>query len=243
MNKPSLALFVALSLAVPALCSAQVKEKAAKPTKEYKEGVALYRQYIDRVHKGGVWGGNADNLPFIMEHGAKRGRSIVLVHGLTDSPCYMRELAQVFYDRGYNVVGVRLRGHGTAPEDLQKATLAQWQDDVNFGINTASILGNEVSVAGFSTGGALILNAVYRRQQPNGPKWNLGDVYLFSPAIDLPFWTAIGVKGMCAVGTSVKGTPWAWGDDKTVEDNTCGYKKGALNGVCQLMTQIEDNYS
>lgn len=245
MNRTALSLAAALALAA-SLAAAQPKTKRepvqSPATPEYKKGVSLFNAYIAKL-KDGAWQGNADNLPFIMEHGAKRGRSILLVHGLSDSPCYMRDLAKIFFDRGYNVVGARLHGHGTKPEDLQTATLAQWKQDVRFGLDTARLLGDEVSLAGFSTGGAMVLDLVDQRQglEPKA-RWNMGDVFLFSPAIDLPEPKRTLVAALCATGgVASRMHPWASGDASTVEDNKCGYNKMASNGVCQLYKQIQQN--
>ena len=44
--------------------------------------------------------------------GEPRG-SVLLMHGLSDSPYSMRGIAEVFQSRGYYVVALRLPGHGT----------------------------------------------------------------------------------------------------------------------------------
>jgi alpha-beta hydrolase superfamily lysophospholipase len=41
--------------------------------------------------------------------------AVLLVHGLSDSPYSMRGIAQVFFDQGFDVVVLRLPGHGTIP--------------------------------------------------------------------------------------------------------------------------------
>lgn len=232
---------LAAALSSPALAG----EPKSGPTPAYTKAVSLFNEYIAANRKAGIWKGQEANLPFIQEHGRRSGRSILLIHGLTDSPAYMRDLGKIFFDRGYNVVGVRLRGHGTKPEDLHTVTRDDWQNDVDAGVAAARALGAEVSLAGFSTGGAMALDVVQRRHKlAQKEQWNLGDVFLFSPAVDLPWATRNAVALLCGregVGLASKLKPWASGGADTVEDNPFGYNKMSANGVCQLNHQIARN--
>jgi alpha-beta hydrolase superfamily lysophospholipase len=119
------------------------------------------------------------NLPFLYTHGVATEKTAVLVHGLSDSPYTMKNLANVYYDQGFNVVGVLLRGHGSLPEHLSKITANQWREDVDFGINIAQALNKDpkkgVSLVGFSTGGALSVDAAYRRPS------DVADLVLLAP--------------------------------------------------------------
>ena len=51
--------------------------------------------------------------------GEPRG-SVLLMHGLSDSPYSMRGMAETFQSRGYYVVALRLPGHGTVPSSLRE---------------------------------------------------------------------------------------------------------------------------
>jgi hypothetical protein len=55
------------------------------------------------------------NRSFVMmPQGVPQG-AVVLLHGLTDSPYSMRNVAALYRDRGFAAVGIRLPGHGTVP--------------------------------------------------------------------------------------------------------------------------------
>ena len=43
---------------------------------------------------------------------------VLLLHGLTDSPYSLRALGEALHAKGYQVLGLRLPGHGTAPSGL-----------------------------------------------------------------------------------------------------------------------------
>lgn len=65
------------------------------------------------------------NLPFLLSPRRANGRAALLIHGFSASPYEMRPLAEHLAEQGYLALGVRLAGHGTRPEDLQKC---RWQD-------------------------------------------------------------------------------------------------------------------
>jgi len=196
-----------------------------------------------------------ENLPFLMIHrpGQKAARSILMIHGLSDSPYSMKTLADLFYSYGYNVVGVLLPGHGRASEDLLHVKLSQWQQAAARGLKVASAIGERVSVAGFSTGGALALNAV-RQNYKSAHPLDLQDLFLFSPAIQIHDRKApvicslspLDLAAFEAVHPWASVAPWAKaaaaGGGGPYQDYYHGrYAKLALNGVCQLQEQIEEN--
>ena len=84
-------------------------------------------------------------------------KGIILVHGYMAAPEEIRPLADYLYKNGYNVYGVRLRGHGTAPEDLAGRNWEKWYDSAS---RAYIIMKNSVktfSIAGFSMGGGIAL--------------------------------------------------------------------------------------
>lgn len=82
---------------------------------------------------------------------------IVLVHGYLAAPAEVRALADHLYDHGYAVYGVRLRGHGTAPEDLAQTPWEQWYTSFNRGYVVIKSLTDRIILGGFSTGGCMAL--------------------------------------------------------------------------------------
>src|SRR4030065_1391532 len=55
---------------------------------------------------------------------------ILLVHGFTGTPKEMRTMGEFFADQGKTVLGIRLPGHATQPEDMRGK---RWQDWVQAG--------------------------------------------------------------------------------------------------------------
>ena len=108
--------------------------------------------------------------------------SIVLVHGLSDSPYFLRPIANYFYtELKYNVFLPLLHFHGLhEPSGMEGVSLEEWKQNVGWAIaEAAAATPARVSVGGLSTGGALSFHAGLLNPQVTG------EVYLFSAALDL----------------------------------------------------------
>lgn len=84
-------------------------------------------------------------------------KGVILVHGYMAAPEEIRPLADYLYRNGYSVYGARLRGHGTAPEDLATRNWEKWYDSVGRAYIIMKNSMKSFSIAGFSTGGDLAL--------------------------------------------------------------------------------------
>ena len=94
--------------------------------------------------------------PFFLKRFFSR-KGVILVHGYMAAPEEIRPLADYLYKNGYNVYGVRLRGHGTAPEDL---AIRKWDKWYSSASRAYIIMKNSVrkfSICGFSMGGGISL--------------------------------------------------------------------------------------
>ncbi len=94
----------------------------------------------------------------LLTHGQKVDRAIVFWHGLTNCPHQFRQLGQMFYDRGYNVLIPRLPHHGLVDRMTPiQAQLTAEELVVLAGqvVDIARGLGHQVTVVGFSAGGVL----------------------------------------------------------------------------------------
>ena len=105
-------------------------------------------------------------------------RGVLLTHGLTDSPYFMRHLAEIFQQDGFRVMAVLLPGHGTQPGDLLDVTWQEWLKAVAYGTDKLAEEVDEVYLAGFSAGGAL---SVYQSLCDN----RVRGLFLFSPALKI----------------------------------------------------------
>ena len=117
---------------------------------------------INRFSKGslsdpGRWPQNW-NRSYELSQPAPRA-TVLLLHGLSDSPYSMRHLAQALHERGNHVLNLRLPGHGTAPSGLVRAS---WQDMAAAAQLAAGHLHQQhpdvpLHLVGYSNGAALAL--------------------------------------------------------------------------------------
>lgn len=103
----------------------------------------------------------AVGAPFLLK-GTSRRLGVVLVHGLLGAPREMLELAAYLHGKGLWVYCVRLRGHGTSPEDLATRKGSDWIESVDIGYAMMSAICTRVVIGGFSFGGGLALDSAAR---------------------------------------------------------------------------------
>lgn len=81
----------------------------------------------------------------------------LLVHGFTGAPKEMLWLGEQLAGQGYSVLGVRLFGHATRPQDLFRARWQDWVADVETGFHLLHAACDRIVVIGLSMGGMLAL--------------------------------------------------------------------------------------
>ena len=88
------------------------------------------------------------------------GPSVLLIHGMSDSPYSLRNMANRLHQNGAHVLGLRVPGHGTAPSGLTRVT---WQDmaaATQLAVRHLSEqnTGQSIYIVGYSNGAALAVN-------------------------------------------------------------------------------------
>jgi esterase/lipase len=102
----------------------------------------------------------------------------LLIHGLTDSPYFMRHLAAFFAQNGFCVQAILLPGHGTRPGDLLDINWREWASAVAWGAEKLAAQADEIYLGGYSAGGALGLYHSLNDARVRG-------LFLFSPALEI----------------------------------------------------------
>jgi len=151
--------------------------------REFEQDYRLYyRKESSKAKKVGQ--------PFLIR-GGSRELGVVLIHGYMAAPLEVKELALFLGRQGLWVYAPRIKGHGTAPEDLAQVDYRQWQDSADIGYAVMRCLCKRVVVGGFSTGGALALDLASRIE-------DIAAVFAISPPLRLKDLSARLVPAMDA---------------------------------------------
>lgn len=92
--------------------------------------------------------------PYLLMH-REDAPGVLLIHGFIASPPELLEYGEHIYSQGFNVLGMRLAGHGTSPYDLNTRSWEDWYASVKRNFEILAALSSGVFVLGFSTGGTL----------------------------------------------------------------------------------------
>jgi carboxylesterase len=125
-----------------------------------------------------------DGNPFHLQGSGPTG--VLCIHGLTATTTEVRPLAEYLNANGFTAFAPLLPGHGTSPEDLNKATWMDWIDEAKKGLTVLKQSCASVYVAGESMGGLVALWLAAHDPQIQG-------ALLYAPAISIRNDWAAGI--------------------------------------------------
>lgn len=199
------------------------------PYNRYFDGSPIYTPAL--THD---WNRSYELLP----KGEIKGAA-VFIHGLTDSPYSLRHVAELYRDRGFVAVGLRVPGHGTVPGGLTEGTWQDWLAATRLAMREAARQagpGKPLHILGYSNGGALaLLYALEAQKDPARPQ--PAEVVLFSPMVGVTeFARFAGLAGLPAFLPAFARTAWL---NILPEFNPFKYNSFPVNAARQsyLLTQ------
>lgn len=171
------------------------------PANRYFEGSPVYPE-----HFAVDW-----NRSFVLEPVGDPVGAAVFLHGLTDSPYSMRNIARRYRQRGFVAVMPRLPGHGTVPAGLSKVHWEDWTAAARLAVREARRRvgpGRPLHVIGYSNGGALAMKyALDSIDTPGLPRPD--HIVLISPMIGITEWARFaGFAGLPAIFPSFAKAAW-----------------------------------
>lgn len=123
------------------------------PTSTYEEALKRFEAFVGPEPESALL---PECRSILLDHGTKRPRVAVLLHGLTNCPQQFRELATRLHADGWNVLVPLLPRHGRADrlsENLTPMKAEEMRELSDTAVDIATGLGEEVVVAGLSAGG------------------------------------------------------------------------------------------
>ena len=200
---------------------------------DYQRGVELFNDYQEEKKDLIVefsYGYRLPSAPKSLLHGEATEYSVLMIHGLNGSPYRMKDLGEVFYNQGMNVIHILLPGHGTHHTRMYDVSYREWIAETQRGLKIASLLGEKVLIAGFSTGAGLAIQETLTKQQP------IAGLFLFAPALQIRF-DFINKLVPLACHKKIK----SWRVPVRLKPLPIKYNVYAANGVCQVAQLIKNN--
>lgn len=176
---------------------------------------------------------NSGNSPFILLPSQTPKGLVVLFHGLSDSPYFMRSIGEFLQSKGYMVIAPLTPGHGKkeADADMQDEQLySRWITHTNSVMDFASSFNLPIAIGGFSTGGALATH--YTLQNPE----NVEALLLFSGALEL----SGAAEAMSKIWGMKSLAKWLDGDYEAIGPHPHKYPSVASYSALVLMDVIKD---
>lgn len=119
---------------------------------DYKTSVVVAQQVIQNDMRDPQV--KPECRPILKTQGRKTAKAVLMLHGVSACPEQFSELADYFYNQGYNVYVPRVPHHGQINlRDYAKLTRKEMTDVMNQGASIVSGLGDERGVVGLSGGG------------------------------------------------------------------------------------------
>ena len=138
--------------------------------------------------------------------------SVLLLHGLSDSPYSLRRLAERLHASGAHTLGLRVPGHGTAPSGLVKV---RWQDmaaAVRLAVRhlAGQNADRPIHIVGYSNGAALAVEyTLSTLDDPTLPR--VDSLVLLSPEIGITSAAALAIW-QARLGSLLGMDKLAWND-------------------------------
>lgn len=150
----------------------------------------------------------------------------LLVHGFTGAPKEMRWLGEYLAQQGRSVLGVRLAGHATRPEDMLRVQWQDWLACVEDGWHILSGYSRRIFIIGLSMGGILSLR--FSAQFPVTGVVAMSTLHHLPPDRRLPY-----IRALSRVQSKIKKKPSDW-HDRQAEREQVSYPEYPTRALAEL---------
>jgi carboxylesterase len=156
----------------------------------------------------------------------------LLIHGHTGTPKEMRWMGEYLADKGYSVLGIRLAGHATSPEDMRRMHWTDWIASVEDGFYQLMGCADQIFVIGLSMGG--ILSLQFAAHHP------VAGVIAMSTPYSLPKDPRLAFVGVIAwIMPWMKQGPPDFHNPEAAEDHVC-YPYFPTHSVIELRDLLKE---
>jgi carboxylesterase len=150
----------------------------------------------------------------------------LLVHGFTGAPKEMRWMGENLSSLGYSVLGVRLAGHATKPEDMMRMQWQDWIASVEDGYYLLKGYVDQIFIIGLSMGG--VLSLIFSAQFPVSGVVSMSTPYALPDDPRLPY-----IRILALLVPKMRKGPPDWHNPDAAEDHI-DYPYNPTKAIIQL---------
>jgi len=166
--------------------------------------------------------------------GKKGYPGCLLVHGFTGAPKEMRWMGEYLAEEGYTVMGIRLTGHATRPEDMIRSRYTDWLASVEDGYYLLRGAAERIFLAGLSMGGSLSLT--FAADFPVAGVVAMSTPYELPPDPRLRLATPLSLLVPYLAKSKTPGAGWF---DKAAWESHVSYPKNPVRSIAELFPLLE----
>ncbi len=116
---------------------------------------------------------------FFLMHKKPSDTVYIYIQGIGDSAYQGKDIARFLFEKGVDVLSVRLSGHGIDSGNINNVTIADWRNDIDQAVNLAKKTGKKVILAALSLGADIAIDKAYRTPE------EVSGVIAIAPAIGM----------------------------------------------------------
>lgn len=217
-------------------------EKIYREVEIEKKG--SYNRYI-RGSKSSPYGHLEKDVNLSFELIPKNPKGgILMLHGLTGSPYSMRDMAKIFYEKGYYVLALRYPYHGTYPGELLNLNWKDFSKTAKFGAKIVKdkiqgIKNSKFYMLGFSTGATATLQYITHDINEDNKLPKPDGVFWLSPAMGIdPLAKYVFLDILVSKIPGLNKFAWI---DIYPEYDMAKYNSFDKNSVAQVYTLIKES--
>jgi len=170
------------------------------------------------------------NSPYVLKPDApgRPGRGILMLHGLSDSPFLVRDIARYFHRKGFYVLAMQLPGHGTRPGDLLHVSWKDWATAHQQLLELMRAEVDDIYLLGFSAGATLNLYQSIRNADIKG-------LFMFAPALRISFMSWLACP-LAYLGKWSRRLAWF---DVQPDTDCFKYESLTTRSICEVREMIK----
>jgi esterase/lipase len=172
----------------------------------------------------------------------KKDFGIILCHGYQSAPKEVEQMACYLNKLGFKVYCVRLKGHGTSPQNIKDISYMDWYESFDLAYCAMNRICSKIILIGFSTGGLISLIAC-----SNKPKKDIYALIVINSALKLQDIRARFIVPGVTIWNDllnkfhIKKAKLEYVDNNS-ENPSVNYSRNYLNGVKELGKLMDKCY-